>query len=370
MSPIPVMSIVDTLEPGGAERVAVNIANLLPRDRFTSYLCATRRTGPLQMLVAPDVGLLQLERTRRFDINALRRLVAFIGDRRIRILHAHGTSLFIAAISSLFSPYPAVIWHDHFGRYAVEERSAPIYRMLSRRVAGVIAVNEPLANWSRDRLGVRADRVWYLPNLVYREKTGDRPPRLPGQPGSRIVCVANFRPQKDHLTLIAAMKEVLGSVPSAHLLLVGAATDSEYFDFIRAEISRQCLGPYVSILGERRDVPDVLEACDVGVLSSVSEGFPLTLIEYGAAGLPAVATRIGQCAEILDDGQAGILVPPKCAGDLAAALLLLLGSAAKRDTLARALRRRVRMKYSPGPIIRQICKIYESVLATSAWETN
>ncbi len=78
MSRIRVMQVVDSLAAGGAERVAINLANFLPRDEYVPYLCTTRKEGPLASLVAEDVGRLQLRRRQRFDIGAIGRLIDFI----------------------------------------------------------------------------------------------------------------------------------------------------------------------------------------------------------------------------------------------------------------------------------------------------
>src|SRR5438876_11120160 len=82
------------------------------------------------------------------------------------------------------------------------------------------------------------------------------------------------------------------------------------------------------------------KACDVGVLSSRSEGMPLALLEYGMNGLPSVATRVGQCAEMLDDGRAGLLVPPAAPEPLAKAILALLQSPEQRAELGGRFRQR------------------------------
>src|SRR5579863_5854429 len=70
----PTMHLIDTLAAAGAERVAVNIVNHLPRDRYIPYLCTTRSDGPLDALVAPDVIRLRLQRRSRFDLRAVIRL--------------------------------------------------------------------------------------------------------------------------------------------------------------------------------------------------------------------------------------------------------------------------------------------------------
>src|SRR5271163_3758248 len=98
MQRIGVMNIIDTLVAAGAERVAVNIVNHLPRDKYVPYLCTTRADGPLDALVAADVGRLRLERASRFDFSAVMRLRRFIESNDIRIVHAHSSALFIARV--------------------------------------------------------------------------------------------------------------------------------------------------------------------------------------------------------------------------------------------------------------------------------
>jgi len=358
-----VMQLTDTLDTGGYERVAVNLGNVLPRNRYEPYLCTTRREGSLAHLVRRDVEWLKLNRRHRFDVGAVRRLVRFIQVHKIELLHAHDSSLFIACLVSLFPPYPAVLWHVHFGEYAETRGAIWSRRLIARLVAGIIVVNQPLLAWSRRRLGFPAERVWYIPNFVcVAEPNNDKRPILPGTAGARIVCVANLRVQKDHLTLLRAMALVVQQVPAAHLLLVGGCPDEAYRDLLRKEIQRLGLDQSVSLLGERQDVSEILLASDIGALSSKSEGLPLALLEYGMAKLPAVATNVGQCSEVLDEGRAGILVPPGSQGQLAEALVSLLESPHLRLSLGNVLFRRVRDRYSSGPIIEQVSRVYDLVL--------
>jgi glycosyltransferase involved in cell wall biosynthesis len=363
MRRIGVLHITDTLEAGGAERVAVNLVNLLPRERYQTNLCTTRRDGPLADLVAEDVGRLRLDRKRRFDSRALRSLVAFIRARDIQLLHAHSTSLFMASMASLFPPFPAVVWHDHFGE-PLEQRSVWLDWPLVRHASGVIVVSQPLLDWAGRHLAVPADRVWYVPNFVCEAQHQTELPNLPGVAGQRIACVANLRTQKDQLTLLKAMALVVREVPTAHLLLIGAARDPAYLALIENEIALRRLKQSVSLLGERADVPAILNASDIGVLSSIAEGLPLALIEYGIAGLPVVATQVGQCADVLDNGEVGILVPPGSPEAMAQALLSLLGSSDRRANLARVFWQRTREKYNVTSSIKQVCRVYELVLAS------
>jgi len=354
-----VLHLLDTLEPGGAERMAVTLVNHLPQERFRIFLGTTRREGPLATLVRPEVGRLALNRRWTFDPPALRRLAAFLRQESISILHAHGSSLLVARLATALKPRPALVWHVHYGRLADGGPLDPVYRAAARRIDAVIAVSGPLAGWCRERLGIHPDRVVYLPNFVADAPPGPVPD-LPGEPGRRVVCVANLRAEKDHLNLLRAFARVQGEVQEAHLLLAGAEVEPACAARVREQAA--ALDGRISFLGSRPDVPALLRGCDVGVLASSSEGFPLSLLEYGRAGLAAVATRVGQCSEVLDGGEAGLLVPPGDPGALAGALLALLRDPARRAAVGERLCRRVQERYSSETVMEHLEAVYHSVL--------
>jgi len=118
----------------------------------------------------------------------------------------------------------------------------------------------------------------------------------------------------------------------------------------------------VTYLGPRRDVDAILRACDIGVLSSCSEGLPLALLEYGACGLAAISTDVGQCSEVLHNGAAGVVVPASAPRALADGMLSLMTSPGDRALYAARLRDRVESRHSPDRVIGHICDIYESLL--------
>lgn len=362
--PLAVLHITDTLEAGGQERVVVNLVNHLPQNRCRTMLCTTRRDGPLVEHLAPHVTRLQLQRRHRFDIQAVRSLVQFIREQDIQILHAHGPSLFIAIVAALFPPFPTVLWHVHSGRMATRARTPWPYRLAATRIKGVIAVNQALADWSCRTLHLASHKVWYVPNFIWRDTEGEKTENaiLPGRKGYRIVCLANLRPLKDHPTLLQAMALVIKKVPEAHLVFVGSTSDTAYLQVIQRLISRYQLEKHVSLLGHRDDVMGILGACDIGVLSSTSEGFPMTLLEYGMAGLPTVATQVGQCPEVLDHGRAGMLVPPGSPTHLAEALVALLRSPDRREHLGKQLNRHVHEQFNQHRILEKVCHIYEMVM--------
>ncbi len=362
VSKIGVLHLVDSLASGGTEHVAVKLANNLPQDRYSVCLCASRQSGPLQNQIQPHVTFYDLRRKGRFDVPAIMRLVEFIRREHIDVIHAHSSSLFLGSILCLLNPRLHLVWHDHFGLQGIESRSTHLYLFSVKRANAIFAVTKELAQWSVKSLRVSKERVHYLPNFVEMQPPLNLSLDLPGKQGKRMVCVANIRAQKDHFTLLRALAQVVKVEPQAHLILVGADTDPLLAEQAREESQRLGLESNLTWLGPRGDVLDILANCDIGVLSSVSEGFPIVLLEYGQAGLAVVATQVGACAEILDEGEAGILVPSSDPAALATALLRLLQSRDLRIQLGEVLRVRVKQNYSVESIMKQVCQVYERIL--------
>lgn len=362
MEKIGVLHLVDSLASGGAENVAVMLANHLPQEHYRAYLCASRQSGPLRNQIRPHVTFCDLRRKRRFDLFAIRRLAEFTRHEDIGIIHAHTTSLFLGDILCLFNPKLRLVWHDHFGRQEIEIRPVYLYRLFARRTQAVFSVTRKLADWSVQSLGLPIEKVHYLPNFVEAKLPVNVSLELPGKPGKRIICVANIRAQKDHLTLVRAMAQVVKAELQAHLVLVGAEADTYLAEQVREESQRLNLENNLTWLGSRQGVPLILANCNIGVLSSISEGFPVVLLEYGRAGLAVVATRVGECAEILEDGEAGILVPPVDPDALSAALLRLLHSPDLQSRFGERLAKRVKQNYDAKTIVNQVCQVYERII--------
>src|SRR5207249_6405669 len=112
-----------------------------------------------------------------------------------------------------------------------------------------------LEEWSIGALRCDPAKVWYVPNFVSEAAadSGETGPTLPGVKGSRIVCVANLRPEKDHVTLVRALKIVAESNSSATLLLAGSLADEDQVSKVRELIHQSGLEERVVLLGSRSD---------------------------------------------------------------------------------------------------------------------
>src|SRR5438045_1699978 len=188
----------------------------------------------------------------------------------------------------------------------VEPRARWIQRYAYRRVVVPVAVAKRVAVSLKSLYGVQDCRViangiptdgYANPRISrneWRAKEGFRESDI------LFVCVARFAPQKNHALLLNAFAQGPASNPNAHLVLVGEGVLQAELE---AQAKRLKLTRQVHFLGLRADVPDVLGAMDIFVLSSDWEGNPLSILEAMAAGLPIVSTAVGGVPDLFENGQ-------------------------------------------------------------------
>ena len=180
-----------------------------------------------------------------------------------------------------------------------------------------------------------------------------------------IGYVANYRPEKDHDTLLRAFRLTLDQRPDTHLVCCGIATAET-----RARLSalaREChIDAHVSLLGSRSDVGGVFRGLDLYVHSSRFEGFSNSLLEAMAHGLPVVATSAGGNPEAVEDGVTGLLAPPGDARSFADAMAGLLSDDRRLSEFGRAGRLRQQSHFSLGKMMERYTTFYQEALAAAA----
>lgn len=293
-----ILQLIDSLDAGGAERMAVQIANELEVAGHDSYLCATRKEGLLKTTIDSKVGYLFTAKKGKIGFRALWLLYKFVKQQEIEIIHAHSTSFFTAVLLKCLQPALKVVWHDHYGNAEhLEKRPKIILKCAALFFNGIIAVNDKLRLWSQKEL--KASKISYMRNFVSEFHDVSLEKELPGLEGKRIAHLANLRPQKDHITLFKSFKAILKKHPEWSLLVIGKDFNDDYTTSLFKWVQDNDLVQHIHFLGSRSDVAAILNNADIGVLSSSSEGLPVALLEYGLAGLPVVVTDVGACREVV-----------------------------------------------------------------------
>jgi glycosyltransferase involved in cell wall biosynthesis len=237
---------------------------------------------------------------------------------------------------------------------------------LSRGTAKVVYVSRASAS-QHEQLGFEARRTIVIPNgfdcTVFRPQPAARMAlrRALGLDERPVLIgmVARYHPLKDHTNLFAAAAR-LASGSAIHLVLVGAGVDAGNRDLQEA-IRAAGLAERVTLLGERRDIPDLMAGLDILALTSRDEAFPMVLGEAMASGVPCVATDVGDSRLIV--GDTGVLVPPNDPDALAAGLKeLIQQDMAGRARLGEAARRRIEEAFSAPAIAGRYLDLYKRVV--------
>lgn len=356
-----VLQLIDSLEAGGAERMAVNYANSLGSRIEFSALAATRKEGVLKTQLDEKIPYLFLGRKRSVDLIAVLKLKQFVKANKIAIVHAHGTSFFMAVLLKIAYPKINIVWHDHNGGRSVQKNhNNTALKLASHFFNAVIVVNLELKAWAERNLAVT--EATYLPNYAVTNEKEEKRTVLKGMDGKKIVCLSNLRHPKNHALLLEAFQDSGLKDQNWTLHLVGKDAHDDYSLRLKHFITENKLEESVFIYGSCPDVYNVLQQCTIGVLASVHEGFPVTLLEYGISGLAVVSTNVGYCAEIIQEEQTGLSFDPSDKKMLIQQLQRTAGDEELRNFLAKKLGESIRQKYSEEIVMNALILQYQKVL--------
>ena len=301
-----IVQLIDSLEAGGAERMAVNYANALAKSASFSGLVATRAEGSLIDSLNKDVSYLFLSKKSLFDFVAIKKLANYCTINKIDIMHGHSTSIFLAVMVRFFNPSLRIVWHDHYGNSEyLESRPALHLKFLSRFCASSISVNTKLLAWSEAKLNFK-ERI-YLPNFAVIDELQEKQTSLYGEDGKRIICVANLREQKNHLLLLDVAMKLKESHPKWTFHFIGKDFNDDLSQTIKQRIATDNLQDNVYLYGSCTDTSTLIRECDIAVLSSKSEGLPVVLLEYGLLSKAVLSTAVGEIASIIQNAKNGYL---------------------------------------------------------------
>lgn len=352
-SKLRILQLIDSLEAGGAERMAVNYANVLVDFIELSALVTTRKQGALKEQLSGEVRYLFLNRKGKIGIGAVLRLRKFVKQHKIDIIHAHSTSFFVAVLVKLLYPRVKIVWHDHHGnRVQKTGITNLVLKYLSFFFDGVLTVNQELEEWSKSNLLTR--KVQYFPNFISTHKNAvPLQTRLKGEDAKRIVFLANLKHPKNHLFFLEAFyeSEILKDGWSLHL--IGRDFEDEYSNNLKALITEKSIEDSVFIYGSCNDIEQILSQGRIGVLASTYEGFPVTLLEYGKSSLAVLSTWVGYCSKIIKDGDNGYTFDPENKIELINKLKKLTSSEDKINVFSEKLNDTVLKNYSDKVIINQ-----------------
>ena len=361
-----IVQLAGSADWAGGERYLEVLARHLDRKRFRLEVIAPAE-GPLRhALEALGVPVHVVPLDSLVRLGAVRELARLLRRLSPSLLQSHGArSNFYARLAGRAARVPVIVStvHNSLRDYPVSRARRRLYLTLDRvslpLVSRVLCVAGALAREYGRRATVihnGVDLASFDPAKASREETRRA---LGLSPDPVLGFVGRFTPQKDPVSFIRVVAELRHAIPRAQALLVG---DGPLRSVVEAEATRLGVRGACHFTGVQRDIPPLLSAMDLVILSSVSEGFPFVALEAMAMERPVVAAAVNGVPELIEDGVSGRLAPSGDVGALARASLELLTSPEQGRALGRAARQRVARHFTVERMVAETEALYLELL--------
>jgi glycosyltransferase involved in cell wall biosynthesis len=341
LGPVRVLHVVKGLGPGGAERLLVSVAAVADpsavRHEVAYVLDWKQHLVPELAALGVPTHLLAGSRGMG-DLRWPGRLRALA--RAVDVVHLHSPAVAAVARPALrtLRPRPAVVSTEHnlWSSHGLVTRVANALTLPLDRVRWAVSAEVVASEWPRWRARTEV-LVHGVPLAALQARRGERAGARRAQGWADddvvVVIVANLRANKDYPTLFAAAARALEGEPRLRFVSIG---QGPLEDELRRSLAGYQLADRFVMLGYHDDPAAVVVGADLFTLSSRHEGLPISLLEAMALGVPAVVTAVGGNAEVVTDGEDGVLVPAGSPDDLAAAYVRLARDVAERARLGEA----------------------------------
>lgn len=364
-----VLHVIDQLKVGGTEVGILKVIKGLGGDCFEHRVCTIRGYNEEFARSQGFEGQMYVAGGSASGFQILvGRLARIMRDFRPDIVHSRNWGAIEAMPAARLSGVPVAIHSEH--GYEVDMLAGlPIRRRILRRIAyaatdAIFTVSEELRSYHSHQGWLAKERIRVLPNGVdtsrfsrrAREREETRQ-RLGFEDGSLVLgAVGRLVPIKEHATLLQAAEMLIGRGMPVHVLLVGSGPElAKHQEFV---VASPRLSGRVVFVGAVSDVPSMLNAMDVFVLPSRSEGMSNTLLEAMASSLPVVATRVGGNPELVEAERSGVLFEPGDVTALAAILERIGRDSTLRQELGEEARRRAIQHFSLEGMIERYRNLY------------
>jgi glycosyltransferase involved in cell wall biosynthesis len=379
---IPILFVIENECFGGGERAFAQLINGLDRDRFKVYAaCLTERLNPSSAAFTGEIsgaaGILSLDLRRRVSLSAFFSLKKFIRENNIRIIHSQGARAdFYARQAARAAGNAAIVSTiaSPVEEYNVSPVKKAVYRALDRfggsSVDRFVAVADHIKRKLVSGCGISPEKVVriyngvdaaaYAPGPESVEKTRFIHNIAPGCFLAAAFCRLSW--EKGLFDLVDAAGRISAAVGAAaggikYVIAGEGPLEKE----LRSAVASRGLTDSFVFTGFLKDVGPLLSACDVFVLPSYREGFPVSILEAMAAGRPVIASDIDGVNESVAEGVSGLLVPAGDAAALASALEALLKNRDKAVEMGRRGREIVAEKFNLGRMIKAHEDLYRGL---------
>ncbi len=314
-------------------------AEVLEKEGITYHIM------PMKMWVYPLNASMKKLRSISAQIKSMvlcRQILRELKDKKYDLIYTNNSTVQYGAMLAAARKIPH-IWHvREFGKYHYDfDYSYPTQKRIAyfRRAAAVVAISKAMARYAEKELCPGA-HVVQIYDGIPMEGYASREKHFPGNAVKNIVYTGVLQPGKHQMELLQATALLKKKGRSdLHITLIGDGDD--YRRELEEYVSRENISELVTFAGYQKNIKELLEKMDIGVICSRAEGFGLATCEYMAASLPVVGARSGATPELVENGVSGYIYEPGNIRELAESLEKLLDDPEKAESMGRSGRERV-----------------------------
>lgn len=363
---IKICYIIGQLSRAGAERQLFELVKAINRHRFEPIVISLSRGGSwAENMRGLHIQVIELERKKNREVARLFTLVRLLKEIRPEIVHTYlfsGNSY--GRVASILNRVPVIV---------SSERNLPelgkdkdIFRILVDKLLapftdGIICNSYRASHSLREKYFFDHRKLYTIHNGISGDTFLPRDPNGSKNTKTVIGTVGRLQPQKNHRLFLDVAKIVLDMSGDGNIEFVIAGTGPLMRE-LRNYSAKLGIEDKVLFLGERSDVPEVLQGLDVFVMTSSYEGLSNTIMEAMSAGLPVVATAVGGNDELVIDRATGFLCPPSDAHKLAERVIHLINNEEEAREMGRNGRRRITTEFGIEKMVQKTENIYMTLL--------
>jgi glycosyltransferase involved in cell wall biosynthesis len=319
--------VVDSMEVGGAETLVSQICRLQRDQGHDPSVYAVAALGALGEQMRTE-GFVVESHVGMHLVGATRGFYRIFKDLRPDVVHLHNPTptiyaagaARIAGTHSIVSTRHSLVAPPH---NRIMEMKYAIAATFCDWVVGICDATTSNVKDAHSAHSRKVVRVYNGTVPMLRVSAQQQPPK----DGFTLVFVGRLAPVKNHPLLLNAFRSALSAMPSLRLWIVGDGSERAKLESLSSELG---IAKQVTFWGQQLDVAPFFSGADAFVMSSTSEGLPMSLLQAFSLGLPAIVTDVGGMAEVVRLAQAGLVVPSNDAAAMSTAIVRLASAPAER----------------------------------------
>lgn len=359
MSKLKVLQVTHDLNVGGLQKLVVDIALNIDREKFEIAVCCLRDIGPMaDLLQKASIPIYEMNQITdgKTDYFSFMNLYWLLKELKIDVIHTHNTNPFVdGGLAAIMARTPVRIHTDHAREFPDKKRYMIAEKVLSYFYDEVVAVSEQtkadLVHYEK----ISADKIKVIQNGVAIPKSISN---TQNEIRSKFVvgAIGRLCEAKGYEYLIRAMSIVRKTTPDVELQIVG---DGELMQSLSALVEQHDLGQYVKLVGESSDVAAFYDKFDVFVISSIREGLPLVLLEAMAAKVAIITTDVGGIPNVVEDRETALMMPARDENVIAEKILYAMNHKDEVAKLSNAAFDVYEKNYSIGSMMAKYESLYD-----------